>query len=93
MELKLKPDYFLNKIIQNNLNKRLHKIYEEFEGEDIDLLDKLIFDNLDYVDQFMTGDFKILCFDDANGMLWIFLESWTISMRVYCNRSNEIARR
>ena len=50
MELKLKPDYFLNKIIQNNLNKRLHKIYEEFEGEDIDLLDKLIFDNLDYVE-------------------------------------------
>ena len=50
MEPKLKPDYFLNKIIQNNLNKRLHKIYEEFEGENIDLLDKLIFDNLDYVE-------------------------------------------
>ena len=50
MEPKLKPDYFLNKIIQNNLGERFHKIYEEFEGEDIDLLDKLIFDNLDYVE-------------------------------------------
>ena len=50
MEPRLKPDYFLNKIIQNNLSERLYKIYEEFEGEDIDLLDKLIFDNLDYVE-------------------------------------------
>ena len=50
MEPRLKPDYFLNKITQNNLNKRLHKIYEEFEGENIDLLDKLILDNLDYVE-------------------------------------------
>ena len=51
LEPRLKPDYFLGKTIRdNNLNKRLHKIYEEFEGEDIDLLDKFIFDNLDYVE-------------------------------------------
>ena len=50
IEPRLKPDYFLSKTIQSNLNKRLHKIYEEFEGEDIDLLDKFIFDNLDYVE-------------------------------------------
>ena len=51
LEPRLKPDYFLGKTIRdNNLNKKLHKIYEEFEGEDIDLLDKFIFDNLDYVE-------------------------------------------
>ena len=50
IEPRLKPDYFLEKITRNNLNERLYKIYKEFEGEDIDLLDKFIFDNLDYVE-------------------------------------------
>ena len=50
IEPRLKPDYFLEKITRNNLNERLYKIYKEFEGEDLDLLDKFIFDNLDYVE-------------------------------------------